>query len=207
MKYYNALCVSLCSKVWEHIQQLPNTVKFLTSVTAATGTGFDLTPTTSRYCYLFKNNILFSFPYSIFCFQLCDSQTTSVDASWRAFLCFLMRVSGESHCLLSCLESFPAPSHTALYWLLCNAYTPPEGNSSSSDKGNLINNRSHFYFALSLILTSLHFVSNLRRESQNFIKRRNELWNITRAWQNIWSPNKTKYNSQCTSYTVCRKLK
>lgn len=65
---------------------------------------------------------------------------------------------------------FLASSHTALYCVLCNTYTPPEGIGSSSGRGNLINNHSHFCFELGLILTSLHMVSNLRHMSQNFIK-------------------------------------
>lgn len=66
-------------------------------------------------------------------------------------------------------QSLPDPSHTGLYCLLCNAHTPPEGIASLSNKANLINILSYFYFALSLIWTSLHAVSNLRHESQNFI--------------------------------------
>ncbi len=100
---------------------------------------------------------------------------------------------------------FPASAHTALYRLLCNTNTPPEGNGSSSDKGNVINNHSHFYFALSLILTSLHTIS--RYESPNFIKGEMSSGILQELEHNIWKFNKTKYNLQCTSCTVCRKLK
>lgn len=87
------------------------------------------------------------------------------------------------------------PSHTALYCWLCNAYTPPEGNSSSRDRRNLINNHSHFYFALSLILTSLHSL-NLRHSNQNFIKKKKK-WALEyhTSLHNIWNSNKKiKFN-------------
>lgn len=102
---------------------------------------------------------------------------------------------------------FLSSSHTALYCLLCKADTPPEGNSSTSDKGNLINNHSRFYFALSLILASLHTFSYLRHGSQNFIKGEMSSGILQEVERNMWNCNKTKYNSQCTSNSVYRKLK
>ena len=205
MKYYNALCVSRRSKVSREHWTTPEDCEVFDI--CRNSYGGSLTSDPQTHSAVLYSRIIFSFLFFIFCFQLCDTQTTSVNAPRTALLCFLMRVSGESHRLLSCLESLAAPSHTALYCLLCNAHAPPEGNSSPSDKGNLINNHSHFYFALSLIWTSLHTVSVLRRASQNFIKGEMSSGILQQLRHNMWNSNKTKYDSQCTSYSVCRKLK
>lgn len=121
--------------------------------------------------------------FSIFGFQLCDIQTTFLNALWRAFLCFLLQIPGENSIFLL---------HPTLLYIV--GYTLPEGNSSSSDRRNLINNHSHFYFALSLILISLHSL-NLRHRNQNFIKKEKWALEYYKSLSNIWNSNKKiKFN-------------
>lgn len=119
-----------------------------------------------------------------------------------------MQASGESHCLLSCSESFPAPS--PLPYIVCYVMfthhlrataLPATGNLI-----NLINNHSHFYFCIKLDIN--FFTPKLRHNRQNFIigKMNSGILQELEQYFVLYS-NKTKYNTLGTPYTVCRKLK
>lgn len=124
--------------------------------------------TTSRCCAFYqKNNILFSFltPYFAFNYVILKTNNHSECIMKSIFLFSHARLRRKPHPAF--LSGVVFQLHPTLPYILYNGYTPPEGNSSSSDKENLMNNNSHFCSVLGFILTFL----NMRYKRPNFIKK------------------------------------